>query len=151
MSLNLSSYLTVQEAAVYFETRLDTWAWDEATLGNRDKALKQSTRIVDRYNYKGKKTDASQEHQFPRGSSDIPDDILIAVCEIAVSLLEGVDPDLEIENLSVIHQGIASAKTTYNRTFAPEHLANGCPSNTAWMHLKPYLRDAEAVSLSRVN
>ena len=147
----MSSYLTVIEAQTYFSTRLGTESWDEATLTDREKALAMATRCINRYNYLGEKADSSQENQFPRGEdTEVPEDIKIACSEIALSYLDGIDPGLELENLNIVHQGVDTAKTTYNRDFAAEHLANGCPSAIAWMYLKPYLRDSQNISLSRV-
>ena len=146
------SYLTIVEANTYFETRLNAEAWDEASSVDRTKALAMSTRIIDQFNYLGSKTDDSQTNQFPRGGeADVPTPILNACAEIALNLLDGVEPDLELENVGVVHQGVSSAKTTYDRSFVAEHLANGVPSATAWQFMKPYMVDVNSISISRVN
>ena len=146
------NYLTIIEAQEYFDTRLNIEAWDNASATDRTKSLSMSTRIIDGLNYLGSKTDSSQENQFPRGGeTDIPTPIKNACAEIALALLDGVEPDLELENLGIVHQGISSAKTTYDRSFVAEHSANGVPSATAWAYLKPYMVDIKSLTLNRVN
>jgi hypothetical protein len=115
------------------------------------KALTHATRILERLNYKGAKTDTLQSYQFPRSpDTEIPQDMQDACCELALSLLDGVDPDLEFENLRLTQQSMASAKSTYDRSTVVEHIAAGVPSISAWRLLKPYLEDTNSVNLVRV-
>ena len=102
----MTPYLDETEAQTYFDTVLFTNVWDSATSEERLKALLMATRIIDRLNYFGSKVSESQEHQFPRtdGSnydSTVPQQIKDACCEIALALLDGVDVNIERENLSV--------------------------------------------------
>lgn len=118
--------------------------------GDKYKALYMATRIIDRLNYIGSKTETDQEHEFPRnGETTVPQDILDACCEIAISLLDGYNDDIEYENQFVQQQKYSNVQTTYNRPAASEHIIAGVPSIVAWRLLKPYLRDPNAVSLSR--
>jgi len=94
---------------------------------------------------------ATQAAQFPRGSdTTVPADILTAEAEISYALADGVDPDMEFENLGVISQGYSSVRTTYDRSFVQEHLVAGVPSATAWRYLKPFLRDPSTMRINRV-
>ena len=97
--------------------------------------------------------DASQELEFPRGADTaVPEAIRRAEYELAYSLLDGVDPQMELENLSVTAQGYAEVRTHYERNMVPiEHLINLVPNPLAWSLLKPFLRDDQAVRLSRVS
>lgn len=97
--------------------------------------------------------DASQPLEFPRGSdTDVPQAIRIACYEIAHSLLDGKDPELELENLGIMSQGYSSVRTTYQRSQVPiEHLINGVPNAAAWRLIRPFLRDGEAIKLSRIS
>ena len=97
--------------------------------------------------------EASQPLEFPRGSdTEVPDAIRMACYEIAFSLLDGKDPEMELENLAVVSQGYSSVRTTYSRTQVPqEHLINGVPSAAAWRLLRPFLRDGDALKLKRVS
>jgi len=169
------AYATVEEADTYFAERLHSTAWDNSSPVEQYKALLAATRAIDRLNFKGYKStvavllqgvtdislvdpasiraaEAAQELEFPRGSdTQIPPDIKLASFEIAYSLLDGVDPDTELENLAVVSQGYAGIRTTYNRIQQPiEHLLAGIPSATAWRVLKPFIRDGKAVISSRV-
>lgn len=173
------SYCTVEEATTYFEGRLHTEAWDnlqdtqaqDEVLPDPDadppiagspavefaynplkqKALTHATRILERLNYAGDKTAAGQEFQFPRyPDTEIPQDVKDACAELALSLLDGVDPDLEFENLRLTQQSMGSAKSTYDRSSAVEHIAAGVPSVAAWRLIRPYLRDPYSIELARV-
>jgi len=95
----------------------------------------------------------AQALEFPRGSDTVVPDAIICACfEIAHSLLDGKDPELELENLGVISQGYASVRTTYDRAHVPiEHLINYVPNALAWRWLKPFLRDEDAIILTRNN
>ena len=89
--------------------------------------------------------------EFPRGTDTVfPTDIKIASYEIAFALIDGVDPERELEDLGVISQGYSSVRTTYDRSFSPEHTLAGVPSSVAWRYLKPFLRDDSAVRINRV-
>jgi hypothetical protein len=172
-----SYYGTLMEANEYFEHRLHEIAWFDSDATDRPKALIKAADLIDNLNFKGDKHDvneisydadgeylfptddelreaeASQELEFPRGEdTEVPNQILIASWEIAYALLDGVDPDLDVENLGVVSQGYASVRTTYARNQAQvEHLMHGIPSATAWRYLKPFLRDADKIQLSRVD
>lgn len=172
-----SYYGTITEANTYFSYRLHSEAWSEATADDRVKALIWATQIIDALNFKGQKAavydvmydsegneldytedeviaaENSQELEFPRDwDTDIPQQIKNACWEIAYALLDGVDPDLELENLGVVSQGVSSVRTTYNRNHTQiEHVINGIPSAAAWRYLRPFLRDTGAVTVSRVN
>lgn len=169
----MSSYVNLQEAHDYFDERLHETAWTDASPADREKSLVAATRIIDRLNFKGcKKTvydlvaansaatqaeinaaSAEQELQFPRDTdTEIPIEIKYACLEIAYSLLDGVDPDIELENLAIISHGYASVRTTYSRSHnPPQHLNAGVPSATAWRYLRPFLREPGGITISRVN
>lgn len=149
----MAAYVTIQYAQEYFDNRLHETAWSQSNPLDRPKALLAATRIIDNLSFKCDKTESDQENEFPRGTdTSVPEAIEWATCEIAYSLLDGVDPDLELENLSVVSQGVGSVRSTYSRTQEPqEHIINGVPSATAWRYLKPFLRDDDAIRISRVS
>jgi hypothetical protein len=173
MAILYGTYGTVAEADDYFDNRLHEYAWTATLAADRPKALWAATSIIDALNFKGSKNavyallqsnssatdeeiraaETSQPLEFPRGAdTEVPDAIRIACYEIAYSLVDGKDPELELENLGIVSQGFGSVRTTYNRTQIPiEHIINGIPSAQAWRALKPFLRDDEAIKLSRVS
>ena len=95
----------------------------------------------------------AQPLEFPRGTdTSVPSIIVCACYELAHSLLDGKDPEIELENLAVISQGYASVRTTYSRNQVPiEHLINFVPNALAWRWLRPFLRDEDAIVLRRIN
>jgi len=166
-------YGTLAEAADYFSGRLHETAWSDAAAADKPKALRAATRIIDTLNFKGFKhpvyelleddenaslseiraAEATQALEFPRGAdTEVPEAIRLACYEIAYSLLDGKDPEIELENLGISSQQLSSVRTTYNRAQVPiEHLINGVPNALAWRHLRPFLRDEDAVKLLRVS
>jgi hypothetical protein len=161
------------EATSYFAQRLHETAWTDASNAEREKALIAARGIIDTLNYKGYKAavytlltanpsatqvqirvaEASQPLEFPRGADTaVPEAIRIAGYEIGYALLDGKDPELELENLAISAMGYGAVKTSYERAQLPvEHIINLCPSSTAWRLLKPFLRDSDALKLSRLS
>lgn len=147
----MPNYCTTVEAQAYFDTRLHTDAWDEASDTDRNKAIGQSTRIIDQLNYVGCKTDDAQENQFPRGGdTDVPQAVKNACAEISLALLDGVDPELEAENMRLLSQGYANVKSTFDSQIMEPHKIAGVPSRTAWTYLVPYLRSPRDLEMVRV-
>ena len=171
--MNSDYYGTLSEANEYFDNRLHESAWYGARPSDRPKALIAATRIINTLNFKGYKSpvydlleadseatdeeireaEATQPNEFPRGSdTEVPEDIRIACYEIAHSLLDGKDPELELENLGISSQGYESVRTTFSRSQVPiEHIINGVPNASAWRLLRPFLRDEDAIKLARVS
>ena len=168
-----SHYGTVGEANTYFETKLHTTAWDDASASEKEKALFEATRAIDRLAFKGYKNttyllllsneDATdeeireanleQELAFPRDAdTTVPEEIEIAAYEIAYELLDGVEPQKELENLGVLSHHYGNAvRTNYSeeRFRFVQHLVHGIPSVYAWRLLKPYLTVTNFVQLFR--
>ena len=96
--------------------------------------------------------DAVEARRYPvLHDPGVPEDIGDATAEIALSLLDGVDPELEFENLAMITQQYGTIKSTYDRSINQEYKMAGVPSMTAWRMLKPYLRDSQGIDLNRVS
>jgi hypothetical protein len=149
----MGNYATITQATDYIENNklpIKRCPWDDATTEEKQIALNISTKIIDKLNYAGDKADESQENQFPRGSdTSVPQKVEYAAIEIALALLDGVDPELERENLMATQFNYADARSTYNRGSIPEHIVVGVPSSLAMDYLRPFLRDRDAVHLSR--
>jgi len=178
MTLNVTFYGTIAEADEYFNERLHEWAWFNASASDKEKALIAARRLIDALSYKGFKTtvhavlaayegvvindairaeiyaaEEAQPNEFPRGTDAVePEDIRIAQYELAHSLLDNKDPDMELELLAVKSATYGGVKTVYQRDQVPlEHLINLIPNVVAWRLLRPYLRDGDTVKLSRVS
>lgn len=143
-------YCNLDFANIYFLSCLGTAPWDEATDENKEKSLLRATIVIDRLNYAGEKTDSDQRRQFPRGGdTTIPENIKFAACHIALALLDGVDPELEIANSAVTQHKIGPINTNYDRSRIADHIKAGIPSLEAWRYLYPYLRQMDSVRLVR--
>ncbi len=171
--MNQDYYGTVVEATEYFDFRLYGQAWSAADSADRPKALWAATLIIDTLNYKGYKNlvyelleadsdatdeeirvaEAAQPLEFPRGAdTEVPEIIRKSTYEIAHSLLDGKDPEFELENLGITSQGYASVRTSFARNQLPlEHIINGVPATQAWRWLRPFLRDDDAIRLARIS
>ncbi|NJL71454.1 MAG: hypothetical protein HC888_07460 [Candidatus Competibacteraceae bacterium] len=113
--------------------------------------MNDATRRIDRLRFAGCRADSEQENEFPRGSDTVvPDDIKIACCEIAYALLDGQNPEVDINDLAVSSQGFHGVRNAFEREYHLAHIANGIPSAFAWSYLRPYLRDVSEVKISRV-
>lgn len=147
-----TAYIDLLDANTYFSQRLHTEDWDYASDADRTKALIMATKAIDRLNFNGDKADEDQEHEFPRGTdTSIPQQVQDACCELALSLLSGIDPDLEFQNLGLLNQGYANVRSTYDRRRTAPHIAAGIPSVAAWRLLLPFLRDPSVIEMSRVS
>ena len=144
-------YGTLLEAEAYFaDVRLNAEAWDESQEATRLKALKSATVKIDRLSYKGTQTNVGQVREWPRnGATEVIDDIKIACFEIALALLDGVDPDLEEEALGSMTDAYATIRITSDPTIRKDHVKAGIPSTEAWKHLLPYLSDPLNLHIKR--
>ena len=173
MSSLFAKYGTVQEADAYFACKLHEAAWSTSRAEDREPALIEASRIIDGLNFKGMKNSVylvleanpdatlaeqraanlTQDLEFPRGADTlVPSRVQWACFEIAYALLDGVDPEMELENMSMTNHGIGTVRSSYNRNQEPlEHFMNGVPSATAWKYLRPFLRDDRGRRLSRIS
>lgn len=173
MSITSAYYGNLLEAEEYFALRLRERAWSSADPANRPKALWAASVIIDALNYKGYKStvytlleespnasdeeireaEATQDLEFPRGAdSVVPEAVRRATYEIAHELLDGKDPEIELETLGIISQSYAAVRTSYSRNQVPiEHIINGIPSSQAWRWLRPFLREDDAMVLARIS
>lgn len=148
----MPSYMTVIEATAYFNDRLNVRPWECATPEEQRRSLAMSTEIVDRLNYVGCKADDAQDNQFPRGTDTVvPADVQKASAEVALALLDGVDPEMEFENLFLRSQGYGSVRSSYDKSSPSPNIVGGVPSVTAWRYLLPYLREPNTFDIFRVS
>jgi hypothetical protein len=152
----MAQYGTTIEAEAYFGNKLHIPAWVEADEDQRNRALREASIRIDQLNFRGAKTDSTQALEWPRintiyEDTEVPQRVKDATFEVAYALLDGAEPDLEQESLSVSSEGYSAARTTYARDSAPEHFAAGIPSSLAWKYLKPLLGDVRGIKLRRVS
>jgi hypothetical protein len=172
-TIDQSYYGSLVEANDYFSMRFREHAWSSAAVEDRPKALWAATLVIDALNYKGYKStvytllagdpgatdeeireaEVAQPLEFPRGADVlVPEAIRRSTYEIAHDLLDGKDPELELETLGIISQSYAAVRTSYSRNQVPiEHIINGIPSSQAWRWLRPFLRAEDAIVLARIS
>lgn len=168
---NTTAYLQVSQAEDYFAGRLNSDSWDAASEQDKAKALLEATRRIDALNFSGIRTadltvlkthglrakrqplapsNSLQPLEFPRdGATTIPTEIYMACCEIAFALLDGVDPELELQNINTTQHGFASLQETYNSNIVNLAFRHGIPSVTAWTYLQPFLLDPFEIAITR--
>lgn len=85
----MQSYCTIEYADEYFKNRLHAERWGETSDADKEKALRQATKEIDRQLLKGRKATDAQELAFPRyPDTEVPEAVKEACCEIALALLE---------------------------------------------------------------
>lgn len=100
-----NAYCDASRAQLYFDTRLNTAAWDAAIAATRDKALMAATARLEQERYVGYKASSAQALAWPRqyvedkdgslyASSAMPTPVVAAVCELALHLLNGGTTDV---------------------------------------------------------
>jgi hypothetical protein len=146
-------YASLVDSDLYFLTRLHSDGWDETSLSDRTAALTTATLLIDRLNFRGDKAVSTQANEFPRGDDTVvPEDIKIACMEIAYSMLvDGRDPDIELENLAIVSEGFANIRDTRNDQFVHEHINAGIVSARAWKFIRPYLRNDKSFKITRTS
>lgn len=129
-----NSYSSRADAQTYFDDRLGSDAWEDATDNEKDQSLVTATRMIDRVPFEGEKTSDSQPLEWPRtGATDkdgneLPDDelpevLLEAVYELALALLEqptlasSVSTGSNIKRLKAGSAEIEYFKATTGTTF----------------------------------
>ena len=83
------SYCTIEYADEYFAGRLHAESWGETSDADKEKALRQATKEIDRQLLKGRKATDAQELAFPRyPDNEVPEAVKEACCEEALAILE---------------------------------------------------------------
>lgn len=124
LTVNENTYISRANATLYFEGALHGASWVAATDTVKDQALVTATRMLDRQRWQGSKYDSEQALAWPRsGVTDregnsidetaVPQDILDATCELALSLI--IDSDVQnssssSQNIKRVQAGSASVE-----------------------------------------
>lgn len=149
--VEITPYVDEESARVFFDQRLNTYAWDNASVAERTKALKEATTRIDRLQYQGDRLGEDQVTEFPRDfQTEVPEEVLRACCLIAYALLDGVDMEIENRNLSVVTHSFDGSRTTYDPSTRRDYIRHGIPTAEAWECLRPWLADGQELELCRV-
>jgi len=132
-------YCTVEDADKYFEKRLyiESWVW--AQFLDKESALWQATKAIDRQLLKGRKTDPAQPLAFPRHpDTEIPQAVKEACCEEALAILESGNS----QRRKLQREGVQSFSLgNMSETYAPG-AGRGLLSQEAKELLRPWLLGA---------
>jgi hypothetical protein len=131
------SWVNRLDADAYFGERLFIRPWENALDTEKDKALIMATSLISRLSI--------------ISFTVTPQDLKNAVCELALALLDGRNPEMEFENLSLLTSQYSSVRSTYDRSIPQEHIQAGIPSYLAWKLIRPYLDVSQGVILSRAS
>jgi len=164
----MNSYVDTPEAEDYFLSRFNATAWTNATIEQKMAALTEATDIIDKLPLTGNKAIKDQELRFPREGQvsldtdpssstygeyipSVPQDVKKACCDIALALLEGIDPEEEFMQLSQITGRYANLAKQKNTILVEDHVAAGIPCVRAFRALAKYIRSYQSVHLGRTS
>jgi hypothetical protein len=150
--LNTNSFVSLDDADVYFETRIDAATWDNASDELREDAIVTATQIIDDHPWIGSAVSSSQALAWPRKNatyyddrmgqeiklteSEIPKLVKTAVYEQALHLLNNEDllagTIQTFESISVGSISISDSNNDVVRRSIKPH--------TVMKHIKPLIR-----------
>jgi len=133
-------YVTLDEADIYLESVMNTEPWDLSTDTLRTKAIKASQKIIESLNTVGTLVD-----------NEPVELVKDATVEIALKLLDGVDPETELYNYTIKEMEFDRLKQTNKSGETPLHVIAGVPSVTAFNILRRFMPDITTVRMSRTD
>jgi hypothetical protein len=161
ITVGTNSYIDIAGADEYFSARLHADAWANASADDKEKALKQATKIIDRQLFKGRPVDLSQPLAFPRCylapgapasqyrfdilpgwwcETDVPQAVKDACCEEALALIAA-----DSERAKLIQDGVISFSIgDLSETYRPNAM-RGLHSLEAQEYMRPYIAGAAAI------
>ena len=163
ITIGTDAYIDVTGADSYFASRLYADAWTNATADDKERALRQATKAIDRQPLKGRPVDLSQALAFPRCylapdappsqyrfdlpagwwcETEPPQAVVDACCEEALALLERGNSQRRI----LQQEGVQSASIgNLSETYTPG-AGRGLLSQEARELLRPYLAGAVSIT-----
>ena len=131
-----NSYIDIEGADEYFAGRLHAERWGETSDADKEIALRQATKEIDRQLLKGRKATDTQELAFPRyPDTEVPEAVKEACCEIALALLERGNS----QRRKLQQEGVQSLSLgNMSETYAPG-AGRGLISQEAKELLRPWL------------
>lgn len=143
LELYKNSFVTLEEAEVYFDERFDSDAWTNPDSkpddGVKEKLLITASKKINAFDFVGAPLEKGQAMAFPR-DYDLPQDIKDAVCEEAYSLLTqeaGIHKKNQESNISSISLGAGSVSYNAPTGFSEEKILY---SSTALYLVKKWVK-----------
>ncbi len=117
------SYVSVDDADIYFGAASHGGPWRAAETADKEMALVTATRTLDRQKWQGEMTNADQGAAWPRTGitgvdpAVVPQEVLDATCELALSILNGeavqTNPNGNVQTIA--SQSAGSVSISYFR------------------------------------
>jgi len=149
------NYVDHASASSYFALRLNSCAWNNATLDQQEASLLEATEIIDRLPLTGYKAVKDQKLRFPRAGQGeiptVPQDVKDACCDIALGLLDGIDMEAEFMQLSHSRDRYANITEQRDTVMVEDHIVAGIPLTRAYRRLAKYIRSYQSVTLGRTS
>lgn len=144
------SFVNLEDAEQFTVAVFNTEPWTSATDVQKLAALRFASRLINQLPFDGDKADPDQFLAFPRNEeTEIPTAIQEATVLCAIRILDGYDPEIEAENMHMTSQTYSGVRSSYEAGRVPENMYMGIPSFQAYKLLVPYLRDRNAINLTR--
>lgn len=143
------SLVQIHEADAYLLYSLKKRVWD--IFIDKEAALVSATRIIMNLPLKVETLTILEEHLSEVEDVVIDSKIKEACIEIALSLADGIDPEMEYRQLAKTTQGYGPLRQTKNTEMVEQYLAMGIPCLNAWVRLLPFLKVDRLVVLERTS
>lgn len=131
-------YGTLEGGNAFFAQRLNAFEWEQASDGDKVKALNQAAELIDQF-------------QYVDFGGTAPESFTTAAYLISKALLSGRDPDMDLEHLATSSESYGAVRTSYDREGTlQEHLAHLIPSPQAFNLLRPWFSVAKVFKIKRV-
>lgn len=137
-------YGTIAGGNDYF--RLSGEFWKRATDTEKESALIEATRAIERLNF----TATGDAGPLHFSITDTPDDIAYATYEEANTLLDQHEDVNDITDaLRVVEDRFAAVVTKRDTSWVDPHLNAGILSIRAWRYLRPFLASPNTIKLTK--
>jgi hypothetical protein len=153
-----NSYISRADADTFFESRYSDGGWSALSNANKDRALVAATRMIDRYEFLGCPVNSTQRLKWPRLevrkedgnyssgggtayylSTELPQQLKDAVCELAVALAAGTQGEAATRRV----KSWSSDDQAF--TYEADGRATNALPDAVMQLLAPFLRGARLV------
>ena len=144
----MASYISVEDADVYFGDRYGADQWRAATEVHKAQALATATRSIDVQRLRGRKTDDSQPLAFPRAiywrgvwstEDAVPEAVKAATCEEALAILSQDTQRAARQRDGLTAVSIGDASESYDKSALARTQSGELLSPQAKLLLRPWL------------
>ena len=144
----MASYISVEDADVYFGDRYGADQWRAATEVHKAQALATATRSIDMQRLRGRKADDAQPLAFPRAiywrgawstEDAVPEAVKAATCEEALAILSQDTQRAARQRDGLTAVSIGDASESYDKSALARTQSGELLSPQAKLLLRPWL------------